>query len=244
MKIQFVIEKPIRKIVSTWEEIKKNGGESFSKEFYLKCKALELNKDFEKEIIKSRKMLGIPENGYPFDYEITKTEIEKGGKEIGRLEKIFYFDRTIKNTLHDLLYENLVYYNMDVSDQDIISCRMDDYFGEYEEDNGVWSCVLLSITIPITRHRLKKYIDNNWKYIKDNLDKLPKRKDFNISEKQLRIFEIKESNKKLTYSDIANQIIKEFNIDDPEAKTNEESIKTEYNRAKKKIESLAKYKKK
>jgi hypothetical protein len=46
--------------------------------------------------------------------------------------------------------------------------------------------------------------------------------------------------KKFSYREIADEIIKSLDIDDPDAKINEDSVKTAYKRAKSKIQSLAK----
>ena len=240
MKIQFSIPEPELKLVSTWEEIKKYKAEKFfSKEFYIKIKLLEFNKDFELEIKKSRKKIGIPENGCR--YEDNENEIElnhnkKYLKEIDRLCNLFKFDLQIEKCLGGLVWGNWVSFDCFFTDTSSISYYYDDY-----ED--IPDSVVISITRPISKHCLVKFIEDNWDIkngINDELQKLPSWKKLSISERDLRIIEIKNSNPSMSYPKIAKEIIKEFGVDNlDDEKNNPDSIKTAYFRTKEKIDVLA-----
>lgn len=239
MKIGFILDNPINKIVYSWEEIKSyNADSDFSREFYLKCKTLELNEVFWSEIKKSRKKLGIPE--YGIDKIEPLKEIEIFNKELVRLQKELIFDKQILESIDSLLYCNCVRSVMFITDEKEIDHRLDDQLGE----SDIPDSVLISIQTPVKFDKLRKYIKENWSEIEELISRLPNKKTLNISKRDLRIAELKINNPKMTYEKIGNQINDEFNLnDDLDKKMNEWSTKQAYQRLKEKSNSLVKRKK-
>lgn len=265
MKIKFIIN-PISKktrTVSSWREIEKE--KIFNKNLYYIVKTLELNSNFEKELIKSRNILNIPENGYELKEYLNIINFEKDsqiGDQIGylgtapiesreetkRLEKIFIIDPAIKFYLDCLLYGNYVYptngdyFHIKAISHEIVG--LDTAFPPEGVDFGDDRCLSIAIKSSVSKNCLKKYIDENWLSIERSI-KLLKGRDFlRITKRDLRIFELKQKNNKITYEEIANIIINEFTIDDPDGRINSGSVKTAYKRTKIKIESIAKHRQK
>lgn len=257
MKIGFVLdERGQGKIAYTWSEIKSlKGNFAFSRECFLKFKAIENNTFFWKEIIKSRANLNIPKEG--LTWEKTRVFLEKElkdtlrrdgkpheeefvnfNKEIERINKILILNKPIRGCLEELICSNYISHNPFFTDESEIDYRFDDYAEDRE--SGIPDSVLVSIQYPITKNKLVQYINKNWSGIRELLNDLPNKKTFKISERDLKIFEIKTLFPNKTFSDIADDIVREFNIDDPDSKINEFSVKEAYKRARIKISSLAK----
>lgn len=115
------------------------------------------------------------------------------------------------------------------------------------EDLEAPTFVDIHIDRPISKFRLKKFIDDNWdgEHGIDNLlKKLSNKEIFSVSEINLRIVEIKDNNPSKSYKEIVDEIVDEFKIENSDEKINSDSVKTAYFRTKEKIKSLAKYKKK
>ena len=102
------------------------------------------------------------------------------------------------------------------------------------------SYLTLTIKARVTKNELIRFIEAQWPTIaKYHLPYLPDRPSFYISPRDLQIVDLRDE-QKLSFRRIAEAIVKEFNIDDPEGKINEDSIKTAYRRAKQKIAALTK----
>lgn len=261
MKIKFLIGYPANTFATEWKEIKElsKTEPAPDEDTYLLFKALELNKSLEKELIHARRNLRLPENGLSWE-EYKKRKDTKADHSKQELEDILYFlhnhDKEIyrikrKLYLHPQIteqLENLILgYFVEPSFRGISygcnGANVDDYesIEDFDKDVEV-DQVLIDITKRTSKNELFKYINNNWKNITKLMDYLPEVKHFYISPRDMRIVELRD-NQKLKYSEIAEQIIKEFSIDDINGSVNEDSIKTSYMRAKSKIDELAKTKK-
>jgi len=106
-------------------------------------------------------------------------------------------------------------------------------YGWYE-DKGKFT---LELYHPVTKNQIHKFIDNEWKYLSKGIDKLPEVNKISLTERNYRILELRDE-QKMKFSDIADKIENEFNIDNKDASINEDSIKVAYKRAKDKVLSI------
>jgi len=241
MKISFVINNEVS--VSTWKEIKEYRGDlRITYENYQKFKSLELNKDFEEVIIESRKNLNIPSGGISWKEFLENEEKlrENAVLELKKItrEKLAFHDFAVFMCLDGILYSNCVFPEIFVTDREKISFRFDDQ----DLDSGIPESVLIAIENPVSKNQLINFINDNWDGefgIESEIKKLNFKKDFKISKRDFRIAELKYQNSKKTFRDIANQIIDEFNIEEPDdLAVNEFSVKTAHDRVVDKIYSL------
>lgn len=97
--------------------------------------------------------------------------------------------------------------------------------------------VNIEISAKVKRPDLIRFINENWSEIEENLNYLIPEPNLYITKKDMRIYELR-TNQNLIFKKIADKIIEEFEVDDFEAKINEDSVKTAYLRTKKKIDSI------
>ena len=97
----------------------------------------------------------------------------------------------------------------------------------------------IAIYHPITKNQFYKSIDKHWEFINKEIKKLSEFNNPYISDRDYKIVELRDE-KKMKYSEIATQIVKEYGIDDYTGSVNEDSIKTAYKRTKDKINSINK----
>lgn len=252
--MQFLIDDdPSIAVETEWSEIQKYAQEHTTpdEETYILFKALEKNKEFEKEIIKSRIRMGIPPEGFswkeyqkfhnvkrnvnPKEIDVYLNFIRSYPKEIERIRRKMKLNLMIERQLHDILMGNFIQpyfrglgYAPDIElDEDLD-----------EVPNGDVESVTIHISKKIKKNELIKFIEESWSGIERYILKFPEEGRFFISVRDLRIIELRDDFK-LKYKDIADQIIKEFNILNVDGNINEDSIKTAYKRAKQKISSLA-----
>ncbi|MSU25805.1 MAG: hypothetical protein EXS44_00890 [Candidatus Levybacteria bacterium] len=261
MKILFLLGYPPKFEATNWKEIGKYSKTypAFDKNFYQLVKALEHSREFEKEITKSRERLKIPADGYSWreyekmsDYkrkDQSEAEIQKMlfliknyPNEVARIARVLGLGNRITDSLKEIILTSTV------TSPDYLSdihywLEPDDSYAfmdkdEIEEAKEVTKSFNIAFTRQVTKNELLKFIENNWSEINRRIQKLPKKTNNYISERDLRIVDLRE-NSKLPFSEIVNQISKEFRPDDPFGRINEDSIKTAYRRAKLKIRSIA-----
>lgn len=252
MKILFLIEnEPPIDAVSEWNEIKayKNKGYlTLSKDAYFMFKALEKNKEFEKEILDSRKNAGIPDRGilwkeFYYDYYLQaltvyseeeskkyKDFFSKVTNEVTRIIKIMDLDPHIKNQLSNLLIGSFVF------PEDFPITYGSTPFDELNPNEG-YSNIYIYITHKVTQHQLTTYIKNNWKNMEKRMNSLPPQSKHYISKRDFRIVELRDK-EGLDFDEIADKVINEFGIDDLEGKVNVISVSRAYRRAKARINSI------
>lgn len=255
MKIQFIVGDPPVFVASNWIEIvdfAKNGFSGYSYEDYSKIIGLEIIKDFEDEIIKSRNSLKIPKEGLgyteiinsialpnPLDIN-SKIEKEKLEMETTRLNEIFIFDSYIQNQLPSLIMGNYVLPTKQNSniDGDINY----EIIGE-DDDQGrkINEVISINITSPISLNKLKTFIEDNWHVLGKEVDCLLDKGKFNIEDIELQIVDLRD-NQKLSFPKIATEIVRLNKINDPKGKKNESSVKIAYIRTKEKLNQLVKRK--
>lgn len=231
------------KINFTWKDLKAQIEPSFKeieiyyKELYMFSRVLSLNNNFVNTYKKIRKKYGFDQ----FSDKLTSQNLlalkkidpelfngikkasNKGAKEI--LSKFNIDFRW------DYLFINLVIFGY-------FSPGGDFYWhnaGYYKGDNRF----VIEVYHPVSKNYLHKLVENIWKYSGEEINNLPKFNAINISDRDLRIVELRDE-KKMKYIDIANQIEKEFKLNNKDGFLNEDSVKTAYKRAKKKITSLNK----
>jgi len=249
MKIKFLIGNPPHTAISKWKEIQQHQEDGYftpTREVYDLIKALEKNAEFEKIIISARKKAGLPENGISwqkytntfFPGKLRKLSGNKRKKAIDLISKALRevtflrgmdFNYHISQQLHHLIYGNFVYFEFP---------PIFWYYHRDTEDDGDEYYYYLSIRVnnKVTKNELINYIEDNWKDISKSMHLPPKNKFF-ISARDQRIIELRDKGK-LTFNQIADKIISDLKINDPRAKINEDSVKTAYSRAKRKISSL------
>ena len=253
MKIQFIVGDPPVFVASNWNEIidfAKNGFSGYSYEDYSKVIGLETIKEFEAEIIKSRKNLNIPKEGVdytkvissialpnPFDASY-KREKEKLEVEITRLNKIYIFDDYVQKQLPSLIMGDFVLPSKQNSniDGDINY----EIIGE-DDDQGrkINEVVSINISAPISLNKLKTFIEDNWHVLGKEVDCLPDEGKFNIENIELQIVDLRD-NQKLSFPKVATEIVRLNKINDPKGRKNESSVKIAYIRTKEKINQLVK----
>ncbi len=255
MKILFLINDPPLYAVSEWEEIKKYQKEGYyltpTQETHSLVKALEQNTEFEKEIIKARRNIGIPEEGidwkeYRDSYNPTNAKklnekerknrldlFMKVVKEMMRIRGVLDLDYFVTNQLRHLIYGNFVYPEYPYIAYGYTPVSEGNELGEYLDD------VFIRVHSQVSKNELLAYIENRWEDIGNLIHNLPPKPDYYISERDRRIAILRDKDK-LSFSEITNRIVEEFKIDDSEGKVNEDAVKTAYRRAKLKILSLTK----
>ena len=258
MKIKFLIGYPAKSFATEWKDI-----ENFSKseltpdeDTYILFKALELNKDLDKELIKARKNLHLPENGLSWE-EYKKRKDTKADQSKKELEDILFFIRNrdkeiyrIKRKLNlhpqvDKQLNNLILgYFVEPLYQGVgFGTNVDDIDDKGKiYQNGDVESVMIYISKKISKNELHKFVDKFWSEISKLLELLTVGEHFFVSSRDIRIVDLRD-NLKMKYKDIVEKIIIEFNIDNLDSSINEDSVKTSYKRAKEKITLLAQIKK-
>ena len=261
MKIKFLIGYPAKSFVTEWQEIKKLSKKEAvpNEDTFVLFKALELNKELEKELIKSRNNLHLPEIGVSWE-EYKKRKDVKADHTKEELDEIIYFIHNYRKEIHRITRKMYLHPQVEEQLENLIlgdfvepyfrgisygcnGANVEDYESIEDFDRNVEvDTVIIDITKKISKNELLKYIDNQWDEITRLLKYLPEVKHFYVSPRDMRIVELRDG-QKLKYNEIAEKIIKEFSIDDINGSINEDSIKTSYKRAKSKIDELAKIKK-
>lgn len=257
MKIKFLIGFPAKYCVSDWQQIKELSEEEliYDEQSFLLFKALEHNHDLDRELIKARKKLRLPDIGLTWDEYRKRHDPSRDSSEQDSNNALFFIRHSFdvvrkvreKMILHPQVEEqlsNLIqgYFVEPTYKGVAFGCsganvELDAKTGNLVDDAEV-DTVSIHITKRASKNEVVKFIDKNWSGISELLDLLPDEKHFFISRRDLRIVELRDKSH-FKYSEIADVITKEFNIDDFVGSVNEDNIKTSYARAKKKIDELA-----
>ncbi|MDQ3008008.1 MAG: hypothetical protein M3Q81_00235 [bacterium] len=258
MKIKFLIGFPIKTFATEWQEINDFGINDFApnRETFNLFKALEHNQDIDEELRKARKKLRLPVGGLTWEQfkqrkdtkaDLSKEELENiiyfihnHYKEISKIKRKLQLHPQVEEQLENLILGNFV----EPKYRDIIvGCNganvhdyesMDDFDEHTEVDE-----VSVVLTKRASKNELLKFIDDNWNDIKKLMEMLPQEERFYISQRDLRIVELRDK-QRMKYKDIADTITTEFSIEDISGAINEDSVKTSYKRARTKIDTLAK----
>ena len=114
MKIRFVVGGLPVSPVSTWGEIRKytEGGLSgFSLEDYWRIRGLEINIDFESEILTTRNKLGLPSDGLTYEEYLKYCNSESKQNaveiEVQRILKEYTCDFFVKKQIKSILLSNI-----------------------------------------------------------------------------------------------------------------------------------------
>lgn len=208
--------------------------------------ALSRNRAFEKEILNARKKCGLPPVGLPpedclkeFIIGATKNKAMTGemysliSKAEQAILKRFKLNPAISL---NLIIPYGIY--MPVFDElPSISLQIHDCDANGTPYNDV-DKVSIDISRPISKHAVIKYINANWNAIEKGMKRMTLSSPIkHITQRDFEILDLKDK-KNLLFTDVADIIHKKYSNSDPEAKINEDSVKTAYSRAKKTISSL------
>lgn len=227
MKISYVLGKPPISPISDNNEVIKNsnkGLSDFSLEDRWRVRALEVSPIFNEEIIKTRKLLNIPIDGFSYEEFLgiynflewgyvreswsKKTEEEFNQKidtEIKRIFNEYECDLFVKRQLKTILLANIVLSShSNMSDWGEIS--LDTFFTAEDYDNEKREkSVVIKITSEVSPEAIIQYIRDRRSNIKKLLSKLPEKKKFILSDKKIKIFQL-GNDPQLTYENIAAKL--------------------------------------
>ncbi|MDD4938393.1 MAG: hypothetical protein PHX34_05295 [Candidatus Shapirobacteria bacterium] len=234
MKISFIIGGLPMSPLSTLEEIRAAGKRpvkinkielikdvpgllTFSDESYWKIKCLEINTEFEKEIIRARRMLGIPDNGLtyseylesysPFTLSDNSDIGIKINNEIQSILEKFNCDDYVKNQLKSILLANIVLpTESDGRERNGISVYS--IFNEEDLNSQNYDlsekAVFIKITSSVKSEAIINFIENNGDKFNTLLSNLPKSRGYtDLSEEKIAILGMKKNNPKTNYNDMA-----------------------------------------
>ena len=233
--------------VSDWHDIARYRNKGFATPnatYYSLIKALGENKEFENEIVTSRKNIGIGKEGiswqdYYFDhylealsdYSIENTLLSKAMQEAQRIKNKLVLDGRINSQLENIIIGGFV---------SVENHRMQ--WVIHTDDENAPTGVSIEITQRVTQNELIEYMKENWAVIGKAIASLPKSPTYHISKRDYRIVELRDK-EKYKFSDIPKKITDEFKIVDYDININEDSVETAYRRAKKAIAGTASSKK-
>jgi len=235
MKIKFVVCGLPISPVSTWGEIKKyknEGSPAYSLEDYWRVKGLEVNTEFEKEILKTRKKIGIPKEGlkygeinthyHPEDY-VWITEVNLRNKTVAfdksvdfeteRILNEFDCDLFVSKQIKPILLGNIVLpLSSYISDSGEISIKT--LFTEDDLDREEYikneKELLIRITSNVKPEAIRQFIRDRYDLFTELLKKLPEKKKFELSKKKIAVYQLKKEG--LPYKEIAFKLVE--NTDD------------------------------
>jgi|GEM_PF-4696119 len=257
MKIKFVVCGLPISPVSTWGEINKyknEGSPAYSLEDYWRVKGLEVNAEFEKEILNTRKKIGIPKEGlkygeinthyHPEDY-VWITDVNLRNKTVAfdksvdfetkRILKEFDCDLFVSKQIKSILLGNIVLpLSSYISDSGEISIKT--LFTEDDLDREEYikseKEVLIRITSAVTPEAIRQFVSDRYDVFCELLNKLPKKKKFELSKKKIATYQLKKEG--LSYKEISFKLVE--NTDDIPMSV--KAIEKIYKKAKTDIESL------
>lgn len=254
MKIGFLVYTPQAKVIYDWKNLRRYNDYilNYNRDHYFLIKALEQNKEFEKEVLKARKILNIPEKGYTAEYYVNKNDLTdfKSGKELlRRSREITKFSLDVrevsKRIIKKLQPPNYIRSQMEVlicgnfvapTYQKISIIPKHRYI---EDGKTYFITIAIEIYSKLSKNEFVRYINENWKFIEKEMAYLKPDNTVYVSNRDLRIIELRDK-EKLKYKNIADRIESEFGNNDFSARINEDSVKTAYKRAKNKISGLTK----
>ena len=225
-------------------QAEKKGLLGHEKLFVNYIQALSNNENFTKEVFKTRKELLLPCDGLPFKQYLDFNQFLKANmpkkqafvmsfmNECQRLRSEYVFHNNTSEHLYDIIFYGFV--NPFNLEQSAISLR----FSTPEPIEAIE----IKIYEPMSKNAVLRYIDKNWKSIESGMKYITKKSttDFHlISDRDFEIVTLRDE-QKLTFAKIADKISKSSIEDDSDSAINEDSIKTAYKRAKKKISDIFK----
>ena len=210
-------EKPV--IINGKEKIKICPGlMTFSEESYWKIRCLEIHPEFEKEIVKVRRVLKIPDDGLSYrkylEYysPLTLRDTSNIGKrinnEINNIFVKFHCDEYIKTQLKSILLANIALpIESDGWRRNGISVYS--IFDEKDLDNQNYDsnnkAVFIKITSSVKPEAIVDFIENNRDKFNTLLNNLPKSRGYEeLSEEKISILGMKKLDKKIKYSKMAD----------------------------------------
>lgn len=256
MKIRFVLGELVYNLVFDLNEIeeaqkKYPGVTCFSKEEIEKVRRLEINPNFEKEILISRKNIGIPDVGlnhgefkshyYPFNCnpnsnpEMVEKERDFNKRvlsEIDRITSKYNCNHFVKKQIKSILLANVVLPSSNqVSDFGGISIHTN--FGNNEDiDENITNeeAVLIKITSKVSPEAIISYIGNKQIRIKLKalLKLLPKYIKKPLTKETFDIYKIKSGKNKITYREMHGKTAKKY--DDKEFFMEIDTLKHDYSK--------------
>ena len=222
----------IYKTAATWQEMEELGKEGFgifSRKEYELIRAMGLNDDLFREIVSIRKKIGLPERGFSAKEFIAISSDPKK-----TLDVIFNTEARFNKLIGDIHAGYVIapevscqLYNLVLCNHAIPSLNTPVV---YFASNGASPMevdknhVVIAISKKTTINTLHNFLDDNAEEIEGMLNKLYYEGP-TISERDLRIYELRKTTDK-TFVEIAEQIIQEFNLDDPNAEMNCGSART------------------
>lgn len=243
--------------LSKWSEIRRynlKGLPGFTLNDYWKIRGLEINTEFEQEILKTRIKIGISENGLSYeDYikinppyrnlDAFNPKIKKINDdfdkrvelEINRILKEFVCDSFVSNQLRSILLANLalpLYGNM--SDSKEISIQS--YFGENDIDlnkTDKQPSISIKISSYTKPEAVISFIRDNRERLSEIFSLLPKKNDLTLSGEKIMIVLARRENQKIKNKVFFTKLGMDKNIDKMP-----KTIEKEYNRAEEEIKSL------
>jgi len=249
MDINFILKKytdtgVIHKTVRSWAEmetLRGKGFEAFDRKEYELIRAMGLNENLCREIADIRRKIGLPGQGLGVNEFISiLSDPEKNRDTIFNTEVRFnkllegiHARHTVSPEVSGQLYNLVVCGHAILTPNRTAIYFASNGFSPLEVDKNH---VVIAISKRATIHSLHRFINDNSEKIEAMLDKLS-HESRTISERDLRIYEIRKATGK-PFDKIADQIIREFRLDDKDAEMNYDSAKTAYLRAKKHIGRL------
>ncbi len=255
-------EEVYAEVVSGWDEIQKSMFEGPSYQQYSLFKLLEYNKHFWNEVRRLRKKAGIPEEGLTWEQiKVVRFSGVIEGDALNQVESIlnkyadsysrvyplaedfilrWYLHPFIADVIIDILRSNFIpVYPKPPINWDVAKLDMD--------SNEVLSLpvhvvdqenVTIRIIDKVSKNQLKLFIDQEWNEIESKLEGLQRLNVPTIPDRDLFIVKLRNE-QKMTFNEIADEIIEQLETKDFEGRINEDSVKTAYHRAVDKIHSIA-----
>lgn len=194
---------------------------NFSAEECEKVKRLEINPIFKKEILKVRKNIGIPVDGLDYDdfksyyYPFNTNTFDnpslaqknndfnkKVDDEVNRIFDKYNCDHFVEKQLKSILLANVVIpLSSDNSDFGGISIQtiFDDDDKDRDENQNNEKAVFIKVTSKVSADAIIKFIEKKRKRLKRLLKNLPKHIKKPLTEDELEIHKMKDSENKITF---------------------------------------------
>lgn len=222
----------IYRTADTWREIEELGRDGFmifSRKEYETIRAMGLNEDLCREIVAIRKKIGLPEGGYSAKEYIAISSDPKKALEVifnteirfNKLLPAIHAGYSVSAEVSSQLY-NLVLCGHAIPSSNGMSIYLASSGASPLETDK--NHVVIAISRKATINTLHRFLDDNAEKIDGMLDRLYCEGP-TISERDMRIYELRKTTNK-TFTEIADQIIEEFDLDDPEAEMNCGSART------------------
>ena len=229
MKIRFVLGQLIFNLIFDLKEVeeaqkKYSGIACFSKEECEKVRRLEINPVFKKEILKTRKNIGIPVEGldyddfksyyYPFNMSVSNNPdlvrnrnefSRKVDDEINRIFDEYDCDHFVERQIKSILLSNVVLPSaIQMSDFGGISIHSVIGDDENDTDENITNeeAVFIKITSRVSPEAIINFIVEKQKELKSLLGHLPRHIKEPLTDEELSIYKMRDGNNKTPFNDI------------------------------------------